>query len=406
MGHCLFNPMNFMIAGRALVRFAEVILAMAIPLVVISETNSVWAAALVVFITYVPQMFFGFFFSNIVDRFHPSKALIVLSLLQIISVGILLAGAYAKLTFIMPIILFGTNIFSFFLNLMCKVVVRLVVEDKQQLRKDNARLKQIVAISRIIGPAVAGFSIAISGIELAVGISLILMIGSLVCFTSIKIPSISSEGKLTEKAERERFNVWQWFRNTPTAFEILMANFAGGIGGGVLLSLFMYHLLNEVHLNSKEIGIIYAIPGTASLLASTYILLQRRVKIKWSISLMLMNLLHNLALVFIFVPDFWVIGASYLIYHISGMLVDIESISMIQMLSTKKNTSSIIGFFTSICNMSIPLGFIIGASVATLFSTKAAFISMGIGLFIFLLWRARRWILLPEDPSADTKAAI
>lgn len=392
---------NGLIAGRAVVRFAEVSLNVLIPLAVIINSHNIWGSLAIMFITYSPAIFLGFVFPYIDSRLRLDRGIILYCLIQVISVGTMIWAVRTSNQISIDALLFICNSAATFLNMSCKAATRILVP-VHEIRRVNSKIKSAVAMSRIIAPTIIGLLLVFTSLSLTVSIVFGEMVLSTMIFLNVARECKVSLPKSNHFAtiDTETFRVRKWFRTHPVAREILSLNMVLNLGVGLVIGSFMFFLVHVMHSSSPDVALLYSIPGIASLVVS---ILMRKFEAfigpRWNTVCIQFYLLCTISIGLLGVSSIWIVGIAYFLYQSSLTLVDIESLSRLQSMSDKNNISSIIGFYSGMVNLAIPIGFALGGFLTEAESIVFVYIFMGCGLTLYGLVRLRVWlkIALPSN---------
>lgn len=331
---------------------------------VFSVTKSPFWLAVVGVAGQLPSLLIMPFAGVFADRFNRHKIILATQLLMMVQ-----AGALALLTlthnvhvsYLFALSLFGGVLNAFDLPTRSAFVVGLV-ENKEDLPQAIAMNSTLMNVTRLIGPALAGFIVAAAGegfCFLLNALSYIAVIGALLMIKGNFEPEKRERNGLISELKEGLSYTW----NTLPVRALILLLGAMGMGGmayALLLPVFVKHIGGD----ANTLGYLMSASATGSLVGT--VMLAKRGKVvglgRWIViaaylfagSLFALSFAHNF--VFAVVALFFV-GASM-------MVLMSASSTILQSIIDENKRGRVMSFFTMAFMGTAPIGSLICGTIA------------------------------------------
>jgi MFS family permease len=237
---------------------------------VLTLTNSAFLIGLVAALATLPSLLFTLFGGVIVDRFQKRKILLLTQ-----SSAMVLALIYGTLTLLKVINIWEIGLLAFLLGLVSAVDAPARQAVVSEL-VNNDQLPSAIALNsgafnsaRVIGPAVAGILIAITGPGGAFILNGISYIAVIIALLNIRLKKISSRKKQNAFiAIKEGLN---YSFSHPIIRTLIILTGISSIFGWSYTTLMPYIAHNKFHLDAAGLGSLYMATGFGALTATIII---------------------------------------------------------------------------------------------------------------------------------------
>ena len=388
-GQSIWKNRNFMFLwiGNGISLLAFNIFTLCLPILIYQLTQSTLAMGTMRALEVIPNMVLGIIIGVIVDRLN-RKIMIILS----VSVQIILVLGLISLLFFDMLQLWHLYSLGFFIficgfiygNAFHSIIPQIV--RRNQLISANASINFISTSINIIGPAMAGFILAIDNYELGLGITVLGMAFLLILTSFI---TIRQETQVKNHRQQKSFmqdtteGLKYLFGHKEliiSTFIILCINIASASTGAVLL----FYALNSFSVSEKEIGFILSIGAIGGLIASVFAkkiqqLLSNLLGIFiFGISLMIAGNMIN----FFSLEWYW-LGLGMLCIGFGAVMINIHYLTLRQKETPNKLLGRVTGATSTIMKLSAPISFISAGFIAEFILVQ--YIFLGTAIFLITL---------------------
>lgn len=292
---------------------------------ILELTDSAFYVGLVAAASTVPSLLFSLFGGVIVDHFSKRKILIITE-----SAAMVLAFVLGALTIFGFINIWGIILLSFLtgcvaaIDIPARQAFTVEIVEKENLASAIALNSAIFNSSRIIGPSIAGFAIALigtGGTFIANGISYIAAIVSLFLIKTIFIPNNNKLHPIKAIKEGVRYSI-----KHPLIKTILIFSAVISIFGWSYTTIIPVIAKNTFHVEAAGLGYLFAASGLGALLAT--ILIQPLSKRIGNFSLIFLGILifSTSIISFTFVSSF-ILALALMFLSGTGMLLAFSTIN-------------------------------------------------------------------------------
>ncbi len=310
-------------------------------------THSAALLGVVGFCSQIPSFFVAPFAGVLADRINKHRLIILtqaLSMIQALTLGILLMTDYIKVWHIPVLSLFLGLVNAFDIPTRQSFVIEMV-EDKSLLGNAIALNSSMVNVARMIGPTIAGIMIAAFGEEICFftnAASYVAVIISLLLMKNIK-SRISSDQKSALKGLREGFNYAFGFM--PIKVIILQLGLVSltGVPFMVLLPIFASDIL---HGGPHTLGFLMGASGVGALCGALF-LASRKDVLGLGKIIASATLIFGCGLVFFSISSVLWLSMTMLFWAGFGMMVQMAaSNTILQTIVDDDKRGRVMSFFT------------------------------------------------------------
>lgn len=353
----------------------------AVSWVVYSVTQSKIMLGVTVFATLFPSALFSLFGGIVADRYDRFKVLLTTQVISLVQAILLtLAVVYYKEHVVVEIIVLSAvlGIINGFDVPARQSLVYELVEHKEDLPNALALNSSMVNLSKLIGPALAGFILEKFGNQVCFGINAASFLPVLACLMLMKLPKFKAKSKVGRNLINEFREGFAFIKNSSTISSTIV--FAG------LMSLFVlpYTTLTPVFAkdifngNAATLGVIDGIIGLGAFVGAIYLAslkpgadLSRVLAINtmiFGLGLSAFSYTTNYPLALVFAA----IGA------IGMMSVITISNTIIQLNVTQALRGRVISFFVMVFTAMLPLGSLLVGAISHFVGVQKTVLIQGI----------------------------
>lgn len=246
----------------------------AVSWVVYSLTQSKFMLGVSVFATLFPTALVSLYGGIVADRYNRYKILLstqIVSLLQ--AVLLTLAIVFFKQHVVWEIIVLGAvlGIINGFDMPARQSLVRELVGRKEDLPNALALNSSMVNLSKLIGPAIAGFILERFGDAICFGINAISFIPVILSLLMMRLPKSEQKTKPDKNLKKEFLEAFAYIKNTPVVSSIII--FAGIMGLMVLPFSTLTPVFAKDIFNGSAftLGIIDGVIGLGALVGALFL---------------------------------------------------------------------------------------------------------------------------------------
>lgn len=246
----------------------------AVSWVVYSLTQSKFMLGVSVFATLFPTALVSLYGGIVADRYNRYKILLstqIVSLLQ--AVLLTLAIVFFKQHVVWEIIVLGAllGIINGFDMPARQSLIRELVGRKEDLPNALALNSSMVNLSKLIGPAIAGFILERFGDAICFGINAISFIPVILSLLMMRLPKSVQRTKADKNLKKEFLEAFAYIKNTPVVSSIII--FAGIMGllvlpFSTLTPVFAKDIFNG---SAFTLGIIDGVIGLGALIGALFL---------------------------------------------------------------------------------------------------------------------------------------
>lgn len=222
-----FKNKNFRLffAGQSISLLGTWMQKTAVSWIVYSLTQSKFMLGISVFATLFPTAVFSLYGGITADRYNRYKILLITQVLSLFQAILMtLAVIYYKENVVWEIIFLSAllGIINGFDVPARQSLVRELIVDKKDLPNALALNSSMVNLSKLIGPALAGFILETFGEGVCFGTNAVSFIGVIISLLLIKLPQQEVTLKSDKNLKKEFLEAFQYIRNTPVISSVIL----------------------------------------------------------------------------------------------------------------------------------------------------------------------------------------
>ena len=246
----------------------------AVSWVVYSLTQSKFMLGVSVFATLFPTALFSLYGGIVADRYNRYKILLSTQLVSLLQAVLLtLSIVFFKQHVVWEIIVLGAvlGIINGFDMPARQSLVRELIGSKEDLPNALALNSSMVNLSKLIGPAIAGFILERFGDAICFGINAISFIPVILSLLMMKLPKSGQKAKTDKNLKKEFLEAFAYIKNTPVVSSIII--FVGIMGllvlpFSTLTPVFAKDIFNG---SAFTLGIIDGVIGFGALIGALFL---------------------------------------------------------------------------------------------------------------------------------------
>lgn len=367
----------------------------ALPLLIYDLSYSALSMSTMRAIDIFPTVFIGILAGVFVDRFSRKKIMSFSTIVQIISLSMIIF-----LIIINSIQVWHLYLLGFILSSagntfwICQNSIIPQIVNREQLTNANAKITLSNTLINTVGPGIAGLIIGIYSYQVSFTVFLFCLLLLFIMIQLQKIPNVLVQNNKSASVWADmKDGIIALFKNkvllTPTLV-ILVKNVANSLIIGVLV----FYAIDDLKASKAEVGYIYSLGGLGGIVGSLLILRFKkrfgRGKIfKYSI---LIDILGMICL--IFSNTWWLVGISFFIRLFGGTMSNIVYTTIRQEFTPHHLLGRVSGTSSMMMKITFPLGLFLSGLWAEFFSIKGLFI---VSTFLLLIL----FILIRKHPFAN-----
>ncbi|MBH8557759.1 MFS transporter [Hymenobacter negativus] len=379
---------RYFFAGQSLSLLGTWMQKTAVSWVVYAQTQSKFMLGVSVFATLFPSAVFSLLGGVVSDRYNRYRVLLLTQVLSMAQALLLTLAVYFKQDAVWEIIALSgvLGIINAFDVPARQALVYDLVDNKQDLPNAVAMNSTMLNLTKLLGPAVAGFAIEQLGAVACFGLnalSFVAVIGSLL---ALRLPAYVARAR-TKNLMGELTEGFQYVKDTPTIrFLITMLGITG---------LLVLPFTNLMPVYAKDIfrgtattfGLLDGAIGLGGLIAALYL---AALKPSQDLNKVLMTnmFVFGVGLVlFSYTPWFW-LALPFLVVGAFGMMSQTTiSITLLQTLMLPAMRGRVISIYVLVYTASVPLGSLLVGAVSERIGVQPTVLAEGLlALLIALLY--------------------
>ncbi|GAB3856943.1 MFS transporter [Hymenobacter terrigena] len=379
---------RYFFAGQSLSLLGTWMQKTAVSWVIYAQTQSKFMLGVSVFTTLFPSAVFSLLGGVVSDRYNRYRVLLLTQVLSMAQALLLTLAVYFKQDAVWEIIALSAvlGIINAFDVPARQALVYDLVDDKQDLPNAVAMNSTMLNLTKLLGPAVAGFAIERLGAVACFGLnalSFVAVIGSLL---ALRLPAYVARVR-TKNIMGELVEGFQYVKDTPTIrFLIIMLGLTG---------LLVLPFTNMMPVYAKDIfrgtattfGLLDGAIGLGGLIAALYL---AALKPSHDLNKVLMvnMFVFGVGLVlFSYTPWFW-LALPFLVVGAFGMMSQTTiSITLLQTLMLPAMRGRVISIYVLVYTASVPLGSLLVGAVSQRIGVQPTVLAEGLlALLIALLY--------------------
>lgn len=339
----------------------------AVSWVVYTITQSKVMLGVTVFATLFPSALFSLFGGIVADRYDRYKVLLTTQVISLVQAVLLtLAVVYFKEFAVAEIIALSVvlGIINGFDVPARQSLVYELVEDKADLPNALALNSSMVNLSKLIGPALAGFILERFGDQVCFGLNAASFLPVIACLMLMKLPKFETKSKVGRNVLREFREGFSFIKDNPNISSTIV--FAG------VMSLFVlpFNTLTPVFAkdifngNASTLGAIDGVIGLGAFVGAIY-LASLSHGTDLSRVLAINTLIFGLGLSAFAYTTHYPLALAFLAFGAFGMMSVITiSNTIIQLNVTQQLRGRVISFFVMVFTATLPIGSLLVGAVS------------------------------------------
>ena len=364
----------------------------AVSWVIYSLTQSKFMLGVAVFATLFPSAIFSLYGGIVADRYSKYKVLLATQVLSLVQAVLLtLAVIFFKNNAVWLII--GLSVVLGIINGFDvparQSLVQQMVNDKEDLPNALALNSSMVNLSKLIGPAVAGFVLESFGDQICFGLNAVSFIAVIISLLMMKIPKQVSKPKADRNIRREFSEAFGFIARTPAISSILV--FAGlmcflVMPYSTLTPVFAKDIFNG---NASTLGIIDGMIGLGAFVGALFL-----ASLKHGANLVKVLAINTFIfgvglMLFSQTPIFWLALVFLTIGSFGMMSLLTLSNTLIQLNVTHELRGRVLSVFVMVITATMPVGSLAVGGISHYIGVQYTVLGQGVIAVILALFYAR-----------------
>ncbi|MGJ8592938.1 MAG: MFS transporter [Aquaticitalea sp.] len=246
----------------------------AVSWVVYSLTQSKFMLGLSVFATLFPTAVVSLYGGIVADRYNRYKILVltqVLSFLQAILLTLAIVFYEEKVVWILIGLSAVLGVINGFDMPARQSLIRELITDKSNLPNALALNSSMVNLSKLIGPAIAGFVLEVYGTVICFGLNAISFVPVILSLLMIRLPQREKRVLIEKNLKREFTEAFEYIKSTPTVRSVI--TFTGLMSLLVLpfTTLTPVFAKDIFHGSASTLGMIDGVIGFGAFLSALFL---------------------------------------------------------------------------------------------------------------------------------------
>ncbi|MFD2444763.1 MFS transporter [Bacillus sp. CGMCC 1.16607] len=348
--------------GLFINRLGDSLFTLAIPWISFHLTGSVKIMGSLYVMSVLPVVLFGPFIGVAVDRWNKRMIMLITDLIRMVIVGLIPILYFCELLQLWQ--LYVAGFILAILTLLFDVATVSSIPDlvKKELTRANSGYQLVNQLANLLGPAIAGVTIALIGGFNTLWINSISFLATFIIVW--KFPRTSHENPIKKHIFKETSEGFKWLVNNKLNFSLSLQAMIGNFGGSAVLAIFMYYLLSDLHLSSEMSGINYTLIGVGGLLGSLIIVPLER-KVRRGLLIQSLLAIGAFGLLFVLISDFWLApGIAFGIATCCNVGWNSIVSTVRQETVPKEMLGRVLGFSRMFTRLAMPLGAFVGTLLA------------------------------------------
>ena len=364
----------------------------AVSWVVYSLTQSKVMLGVSVFATLFPASIFSLFGGIVADRYDRYKVLLVTQVLSLIQAVLLtLAVIYFQQYAVWSIIGLSAvlGIINGFDVPARQSLVQAMVEDQRDLPNALALNSSMVNLSKLLGPAIAGFALETFGDQVCFGLNALSFIPVIISLLLMKLPAFLPKPKADRNIKREFREAFAFIKATPDISSTIL--FAG------IMSLLVlpYSTLTPVYAKdifqgtASTLGVIDGVIGLGAFVGAIF-LASLKPGTNLTKILAINTLIFGTGLtLFSYMTNYYLALVILTCGAFGMMSVVTISNTLIQLSVTQELRGRVLSIFVMVFAGSLPLGSLLVGAVSHYIGVQATVLAQGFAAIAVALLYAR-----------------
>ncbi|HEU4964733.1 MAG TPA: MFS transporter [Bacilli bacterium] len=391
---------------------------LALPWLILEKTGSVAMMSVMWVVEIAPFVVLGPFLGVFIDHWDRRKVMLWSDFGRAVLVALIpiLLALGALPIWSIFVVGFLLSIFTLCFDLVADFAMLPQLVRKDQLTSANSIYMGMDNLSNLLGPAVAGVSIALLGAANSLYVDAISYFLTLLVVYKMPIKFNADQEQGTEK---EKMTVKSILRDVQGGFSFIfrsqilwvlaLVGCLMNLAIGALYTVMTFHLGSDLHLSSAVVGTMYSMMGVAALIGS--FLAPRLLKIIPMGRSVLVAAVASFGgtLVMALVEDWRVAIGGYAILTIAGTMCNIYTFTVRQREIPSHMMGRVNSAYRMILTMTFPISALIVGGLATVFDAKTAFIGSAVLMAVVipatLFSRVSSYREQEETPESATAGA-
>ncbi|MBO2012893.1 MFS transporter [Hymenobacter negativus] len=400
---------RYFFAGQCLSLLGTWMQKTAVSWVVYAQTQSKFMLGVSVFATLFPSALFSLIGGVVSDRYNRYRVLLLTQVLSMAQALLLTLAVYLKQDAVWEIIALSAvlGVINAFDVPARQALVYDLVDDKQDLPNAVAMNSIMLNLTKLLGPAVAGFAIEQLGAAACFGLnalSFVAVIGSLL---ALRLPAYVAKAR-TKNVLGELTEGFQYVKDTPAiGFVITML----GITSVLVLpftNLMPVYAKDIFHGNATTFGLLDGALGLGGLVAALY-LASLKPSVDLNKVLMVNMFVFGAGLALFAYTPWYGLALAFLVMGAFGMMAQTTiSIMLLQALMLPAMRGRVISIYVLVFTSALPLGSLLVGAVSQRIGVQPTVLAEGfMALLIALLYvRNLRNIKATEPTVPDAETPV
>ncbi|GAB3588891.1 MFS transporter [Hymenobacter daeguensis] len=379
---------RYFFAGQCLSLLGTWMQKTAVSWVVYAQTQSKFMLGVSVFATLFPSAVFSLLGGVVSDRYNRYRVLLLTQVLSMAQALLLTLAVYFKQDAVWEIIALSAvlGVINAFDVPARQALVYDLVDDKQDLPNAVAMNSTMLNLTKLLGPAVAGFAIEHLGAVACFGLNALSFVAVIGSVLALRLPEYVARVR-TKNIMGELAEGFHYVKDTPAIrFLITML----GITGLLVLpftNLMPVYAKDIFHGTATTFGLLDGAIGLGGLVAALYLAALKPSQDLNRVLMVNMFVFGTGLVLFAYTPWFW-LALPFLVVGAFGMMSQTTiSITLLQTLMAPAMRGRVISIYVLVYTASVPLGSLLVGAVSERIGVQPTVLAEGLlALLIALLY--------------------
>ncbi|MHA2403915.1 MAG: MFS transporter [Candidatus Kariarchaeaceae archaeon] len=350
----------------------------------LDEKAAAQVIGLIMVFMIIPNLIIGPFSGAIVDRLDRKSVMVVADLIgAITSFGLVYVALVSRTMWHIYLFASFSTVVRLFFYPARGAALPLIVDDPELLVSANSIMQSFAQLARVIGPALAGFTIAAFGLETAFVIDGVSFLVSAFLISTIQTNvKVESEGEFSAvQIIKDLGEGVRLIKKDQVILYILVLFTIGLLAIGFIDPLFVPFLSFEFGMGEKDFGLILTVSSTVGLLGAVLLMARGQIKSKLTLITFAFYVLGFSMIILGGSPDFpqsimWLyVGMA--IISLTNVLVGIPINALIQTIVPNEHLGKVNGFMSVSISLAQVTGALFAAFLAGFIEIKIIYITVG-----------------------------
>lgn len=361
--------------GQLLSRVGDSIFELAIPWIAYQLTKSALVMGSVYAISVLPVVLFGPIVGVLVDRLPRKKLMMSTDFIRAVLVALIptLYSFGALHIWHLYVISFLLTALTLLFDVALVAAIPHMTGGKEQLIRANAAEKLVNQIANLVGPILAGLSIAAFGGFWALWLNVFSFSASFFAVLRVRSLGRTVISSTMDSVFNSMKDGLRWLKTDKLNITISLQAMVGNFGYSAAFGVLMYYLLNTLKLNPEQISINYAMLGVGGIIG-TLIVVPLEKRLRRGVLITTLLIIGTVGFGMATISRYWLMpGIAFGIVTLCNIGWNTVVQSLRQETVPQELLGRVLGFSRAFTRIAMPLGAMVGAFVSQHYGTAAVF---------------------------------